>query len=315
MYKLSEQNLVEILEIARFAPSVHNTQPWRVSIDDGRILVDLDEDYVLEAGDPTGRETIISMGIFTESVILSARNFGLSCERVVYSDKKVTISFEKGKKTSQDIHLLKSRATDRSIYKKVKIAKETTDKLASLSSDNVKIWVVTDEEQINKIAKFTSQGISLALANPEFRRELGQFLIRPGSNKKRGISTESLYLNPILSKLQPELVPTGIFNSREAKLEKKRWESASADLIITTPGDLEKDWFLAGRTYLRLSLEIERFGLAQATSAAVVEASTYHEDVEEMLGTSDRILALIRIGKSDKKRKFSPRVNAHELIS
>jgi hypothetical protein len=78
---------------------------------------------------------------------------------------------------------------------------------------------------------------------------------------------------------------------------------------------LHKDWFEVGRSYLRASLEIEKAGLSQATSAAIVEASNFHEDVEQILGSNLRIQAIIRIGKGRKIRYRSPRVSARELLA
>jgi hypothetical protein len=78
---------------------------------------------------------------------------------------------------------------------------------------------------------------------------------------------------------------------------------------------LHDDWFEAGQTYLRASLELERLGFSQATSAAPVEAATFHEDIESLLKTNQRLQAVIRIGKGAAKRRYSPRVPAKELIT
>ncbi len=111
------------------------------------------------------------------------------------------------------------------------------------------------------------------------------------------------------------MLKLGLNTGKEAALEEKRWLSASAIVLITTEGDLHDDWFEAGRVYMRVSLEIERSGFSQATSAATVEAATFHEDIEKLLGTSQRLQAAIRIGKGVSKRKYSPRVSAEELIT
>jgi nitroreductase len=49
------QSLPAIIENARFAPSVHNSQPWVVSTKDNAVVVELDRQHTLGAGDPTGR--------------------------------------------------------------------------------------------------------------------------------------------------------------------------------------------------------------------------------------------------------------------
>ena len=78
--------LPKIIEIARFAPSVHNTQPWRVSADADTIKVLLDPKHVLSDGDPTGRETIIGLGIFCEALRMAAGKFGLTVSSMNLQD-------------------------------------------------------------------------------------------------------------------------------------------------------------------------------------------------------------------------------------
>lgn len=315
-HKLTDKELEEILEIARYAPSVHNTQPWRVQNRHGGVEVTIDSNHKLGPGDPTGRQTIISLGIFTETICLTASVLGLSTS-VRFDKDKASISFHKNVKSDKNIvKLLKNRATDRSIYKKTDIDPGTQTILERLAKNkSVKVWLIENESVLKTIARLTAKGISLALSNPQFRDELSRYLLRQGSQRKRGISVRSLYIPKVIAALQPELLKFGLSTGKEAQLEEKRWLSSSAVVLITTEGDLHDDWFKAGRTYLRISLELERLGFSQATSAATVEASTFHEDIEKLLGTKQRLQAAIRIGKGVSKRQYSPRVSAKDLIT
>ncbi len=107
----------------------------------------------------------------------------------------------------------------------------------------------------------------------------------------------------------------GIGIRSEVNLERKRWESASGIILITTVGDMPKYWFEAGRAYLQAALKVEQLGLSQATSAATVEASNYHEDVEKLVDTNQRLQSVIRIGKGVQNRNHSPRVTVEELLT
>ncbi|HEX5797625.1 MAG TPA: nitroreductase family protein [Candidatus Saccharimonadales bacterium] len=315
-YNLSDEELKQILDTARYAPSVHNTQPWRVKKVDELIEISIDPNHKLGPGDPTGRETIISMGIFAEAVCLTAGITGLQASVRLDKDKALII-FKKGKKSDKNwVKLLKSRATDRSIYKKTRVnfaVKKTIEKCTVNKA--VKIRFIDDQHFIRFLARLTAKGISLALSNPDFRQELRKYLLRPWSHKKRGISVRSLYLPSFIALLQPDILRLNFSSGKESQLEERRWLSASAVIMVTTEGDLHDDWFAVGRTYMRISLEIERAGLSQATSAATVEAATFHEDIEKMLGTSQRLQVAIRIGKGAAKRHYSPRVSVEELIA
>lgn len=307
----------EIIEIARFAPSVHNTQPWKVAQSADTIKIKLDKAHALSDGDPTGRQTTISLGIFAEAIIMAAADCGFTEENVVLQDETLTIAFKGAAVSAQKTALpLRTRSTDRSLYKPVTISEKTVRSIEGAGKNfTVKVQVVQDKHIIDKIAQFTGKGIGLALSNPSFRRELSQYLVGPWSHKKRGISVKSLYINPVLASLQPLFMRLGIGVSKEVSLEQKRWSSASAVIVITASGDLAQFWLATGRAYLRVSLAIEASGLSQATSAAIVEASDYHEDVESLLETNQRILSIIRIGKGKTHRYYSPRLEVQDLVT
>lgn len=315
-----QKHIHDILADARYAPSVHNTQPWQISVEDGALEVRVDTRHELHDGDPTGRETIISLGIFCGALELAAMRYGLQATDITLKDKVARINFRTGRpderEADHNIKLLKRRCTDRSLYKPAIIGTSLIDKLqAAPSSSGVNVHVVIDRRSLNAIADLTSKGIALALSSPGFRRELSRYLTVPWSRFKRGISTSSLAIFWPLAIVQPTFMRLGWQTSAEASLERRRWESASAVVAITAAGDMPQHWLNVGLTYLHVSLIIEDAGLSQATSAATVEASNFHEDIEQLLDTSQRALAMIRIGKGGKPRHYSSRVNPDELIA
>lgn len=316
-----QQNLLTLMKDARFAPSVHNTQPWKVKLSHTSLKVIIDDRYTLEEGDPTGRQTIISIGIFTEAIIVSAEARGLITELVDFNNKEVIITFAEEMYTptsekTQQVEFLRRRSTDRSVYHKAAIPSQATELLTSVASeDGIKVWLREDEISIQRVAECTASGIGLALTSPGFRKELSQFLIEPWSKRKRGISVRSMYVPIPMAIAQPFMVRMGIGLRKEIELEKRRWYSASGIVLITSKGDMPQDWFNAGRVYLRVSIMIEKLGFSQATSAASVEASNYHEDIEKMLGTTQRLQCVLRIGTGSKHRNYSPRVDAESLIT
>jgi hypothetical protein len=211
---------------------------------------------------------------------------------------------------------LKRRCSDRSVYKPVAISPETLTAIAQArQAPGVTVLTKTDPALISTVAKLTSQGIQLAMSSPGFREELSRYLVPPGSQRQRGIATQSLYIPRLLQYFEPWLVRSGLANRPEVRLEKRRWLSASGLVFICSSGDLHEDWFRVGRSYLAVSLAIEKAGLSQATSAAIVEASDFHEDIEKLLGTTMRIQAIIRIGRGKTRRFHSPRLSAEDLLA
>jgi hypothetical protein len=66
----------EAVEDAVWAPSVHNTQPWRFSVRGSRISLRADADRRLDVADPDGREMLIGCGAALYNLWLSLRACG-----------------------------------------------------------------------------------------------------------------------------------------------------------------------------------------------------------------------------------------------
>lgn len=315
-----KKHIHDLIDIARLAPSVHNSQPWRISAQGDTIHIAIDKQHALRAGDPTGRQTYSSLGIIAEALTAVAESKGFVLREAALKENAAVVKLGlaspiNGATDDSNVAALRSRCTDRSIYTPIAISEDTVKVIESSSHfPGVSIRVVTDRTLIEQVAALTSQGIGLALSNPEFRQELSTYLALPWSGKHRGISTESLRIPRLLSYMEPTFMKLGLGIKKELVVERKRWESASGLVCITTKGDLYEDWFTAGRAYLRTSLCIEKLGLHQATSAATVEASNFHEDIEEALHTSERLQSVTRIGKSSAKKVYSSRLPVEALL-
>lgn len=319
MTKEFDTKIRSILEIARYAPSVHNTQPWTIKSEGETLRISVNPENSLKDGDPTGRETIISLGIFVEAICCIAKEKNLPAKNIDFKNNQVVINFSKvppaGHNKPSYSALLKTRCTDRTIFRKVALNEETQHAIRSVKAyEGTKVHLVTNLAAIKATAVLTSKAIRLALSNPFFRRELSKYLIFPWSSKRRGISLLTLGIPTFIAAFEPLFLRFGWGLNMQSRIELRRWISASGIVFITSKGDMPRFWFATGRTYLQSSLEIERLGLSQATSAAIVEASNYHDDIEKLIGTSDRILAVTRIGKGTSRRHYSPRVSVDDLL-
>lgn len=90
--------------------------------------------------------------------------------------------------------------------------------------------------------------------------------------------------------------------------------SAAALAFITTPGDVSADWLAAGRAYLRTAVTAAGLGLASSTTAAAVEAADFHLDIEQALGTGQRLQAILRLGYSRRQPRPVRRFTLEQLL-
>ncbi|MGK9221879.1 MULTISPECIES: hypothetical protein [unclassified Microbacterium] len=69
-------DLRDIVAAASSAPSAHNTQPWDARIRSDAIELGVAEGRTLRVGDPTGRDTVLALGAWTEAAAAAARARG-----------------------------------------------------------------------------------------------------------------------------------------------------------------------------------------------------------------------------------------------
>jgi len=314
--RLSTEELHEVLDAARWAPSVHNTQPWKVKVDADKFIILPDAAHKLVYGDPTGRQAFISRGIFTEACIIALGHAGFTAPKPKLEGEAIILKLSSTAKLGrdEDISALKDRFTDRTVYKKMELPVEVINKIKEAwSSSDVSIAATNDRKIIEKTAELTRQALSLAFSNPDFRKELTDYFVAKPS-APYGIPLSTLGTGKLKARAVKQLIRSGLNRKQEAQLEYERWSSASGLVFILAGGDSKPYWLESGRAYLRASLELQKLGLSQATSAAIVEAADFHEDIEKMLGTEKRIECVIRFGLGQRKRRPSGRLAPEQLL-
>lgn len=316
MTKITHEKLENICRMARLAPSVHNVQPWEFVLGDNSITVRLSKDRSLDAGDPVQRETWVSIGACVETCLVAAAHQGYAGTVGKLANDGVVITFSPSATNEQIASSsIMKRSSDRTVYSKRQIPAEKLGEIEESSKiPGVELKIVTERPIIDLVAKLTGQGMTMAMQSRAFREELSGLINRPMSSKNTGFSYKSLRINALQGFVQPSLAKSSRSVQYHRKQEQARMKSAQALIMTFTPGDTRKDWVAAGRAYQRAGLMAAQLGLSQATSAAVVEATDFHTDIEDRLGTSKRLQTLMRVGYGSRKSTTSPRIATKDLI-
>ena len=323
MKQQSSLSIMHILEYARLAPSVHNAQPWKFIIHESSVSLIAEPKRMLDEGDPTGRESWISFGICLEAILQAAKGLGMSAtithQQTTSFDgviATVMIGNEATKKNPTILNALRERYTYREKMAPATISAALVRRCQASVKDlpGVDAHVMQDKDSIRDTGALTKKAMSLALGDPGFRNELFHFIHYNWSSSRTGLHGYAMgegWLGSIFAKWSVKL---GVGLPLKARHDQQRIVDASALIFVATTGDVPSFWFKAGRGYLRVALEVAASGLVQGTLAAPVEAASFHEDIEKMLGTNKRIQTMIRVGNPTHvpKRK-SPRLELADL--
>jgi nitroreductase len=82
----TREKMMYLLRLAVLAPSIHNTQPWKFSVDRNRIGIFADRARWLSAADPDQRDLRMSLGCVLENLLVAARYYGYEPD-VTYSPR------------------------------------------------------------------------------------------------------------------------------------------------------------------------------------------------------------------------------------
>lgn len=106
------------LDLARFAPSAHNTQPWRVALEGDRLVVAVDPRRHLAHSDPLERDLHLSMGAFVEALSIALHGEGVATARAEAPPGAFAVLAPEGSSPPEkkDTSLLRRRQTSRLAY-------------------------------------------------------------------------------------------------------------------------------------------------------------------------------------------------------
>ncbi len=311
-----KQRLSSVLGYARLAPSVHNIQPWRLESDNQELRLFIPPERHLKYGDPTGRQTWLSLGCLVENMVLACRHVGLQIESKYNFDAtlhEAVAWFRLSAHTARPIpdlmQAITQRYSDRSPYLNQRIPESDLGQIQkSWKSDNVNVHTTADPDILETLANLTGRGITMALGMPQFRQELSQLIHNNWSGHEFGLHGYALELSGLRSMLEKPLVRHGLNIKKQANKESSMMRASAGLVFVTSRGDIPRFWLESGQAYQRAALEAWRLGLHQSTSAAVVEAADFHLDVEKLLNTTFRLQTIMRIGYSPRHRRATPRL-------
>ncbi len=176
----------KILEYARWSPSAHNIQPWKVKImNETEAKIYLDTSKLLPVADDRQAFMTITMAMFTECVRVAAEGSGYKCA-VEFHEPATdalrlfsTVRIERSGDITPafDKELILKRKTSRLVFS----GKRTDDAVVSLLKNvaekhEVILGHSTENETVEKVLQLNSETLFTDIDDEAYRTELQQWI-------------------------------------------------------------------------------------------------------------------------------------------
>ncbi|MFD2468682.1 Acg family FMN-binding oxidoreductase [Amycolatopsis silviterrae] len=300
------------------APSVHNTQPWRIELADGAVLLRERADVALPRHDPYRRDLAMSCGTALANLELAVRVLGRSAEIAVLpdpADPAVVARVDTAEllpPTDQELQrygAIMVRRSHRGAFTGLPVTAEQTARV-------VQAAVTTGAEAtrldgMERLAKFFEHA-ARALRNDEaYQSELALWTIRDEAAHRNGAGMR-------FSALPPGEVPWAGLVRRatvlpDLRVLRERLEAETL-LLFTTVGDARIDHIHAGYALERGWLEGVTLGLAGAVLTQPLRVPEVRSALCEDYRLAGFPQALLRLGRSTRVAPASLRRGVAEVL-
>jgi hypothetical protein len=303
---------------ATFAPSVHNTQPWRFVLRDGELGVYADRSRRLEVLDPTSRQLTISCGsaLMNARVSLASSGFGAKVDRLpdsAHSDLLARITTTDQPDTSAGFAALDSvlelRQTNRRRFDDEQVPAEVLAALEkTAAAEHSTLFVVSREEHRVAVARLTRTADVLENADPAYRAEIRAWTT-DDLGRRDGVRELAV---PYLDGLIQDEVPLRVFDIGGMGSPPPGPHSTRSQCLVVlgTEGDRPIDWLRAGEALERTLLEITKRGFAAGPLTQAVEVPSTRIQLRAELGLTMYPQMLLRIGRAP----LSPAARRRRLV-
>jgi len=296
-----------VVATAVWAPSVHNTQPWRFSADGQEICLHADPVRQLAVADPDGREMLISCGAALFTARLAVRSMGYIPEAAVLPNPSeptfvARVSWrQRAPATEYEQRLVRhvrQRRTHRGGFDALPISPDLLSALrdgAARDGATLRIMPETGRRVLAAAVQAAERAFRLDSARVQ---ELASWAPPPGSPRSDGVPPTSYAAGP--EHTNPDYPARDFAHGHGWGLplfSPAPWpRSAGTVALLTTADDRPLDWINAGHALQRLLLIASTCGVASALHSQPLELPLLREDIRTRLSGGGYPQLVLRLG-------------------
>ena len=297
-----------VVTAAAWAPSVHNTQPWRYSSSGQQVSLYADADRQLRVADPDGREMMISCGAALFTVRLALRSLGCLPETQVLPDPSQPLLVarvnwgRRAARTEFEQRLfgqVRQRRTHRGGFDPVPLP---SGLLATLREGAARygamLRIVADDGRRAALAAAVQDAERIQRRDGERVRELARWAPAPGTAQADGVPPASYPARA--EHTDPDFPGRDFARGHGWGLPPlstgSPFRAAGVVGLLTTAQDRPPDWVNAGQALQRILLTASTAGIAAALHTQPLEFGWLRESIRTQISDGACPQLILRLG-------------------
>jgi hypothetical protein len=307
--QITHPDLPAVIDLARLAPSVHNTQPWLFHAAGDVLTLSRDGTRRLHVLDPEARQQIISCGAALHLTRLGLRlqGFDSIVDAPFSTDNNWVLARVRavpGNPVTVEESVLgnaaRSRHTQRGVFEPRPVAEEVVAEMRDAAQEQG-AWVrilAAPADQVT-LAVLLARAEEAEIADPDYRDELAAWTNRP-PGAHDGLPSQTI---PAVGD-RASTLKLRVFSPEE---ESQKPEHLDGDekpavaehvlaIIVGTGGDSVQDWLVAGQALIALLLRATIGGVQASPLGQVVDQPWSRRRLASELGCIGQPQMVLRVG-------------------
>ncbi len=301
--------LAEAAGAAGYAPSVHNTQPWRWRVHPEVLDLHAERSRQLTVTDPEGRLMMISCGAALHHALVALRAEGWQGQVTYFPDpddhdhlaritpgRRIPVSTD-AVRMFQEVQV---RRTDRRPVSETPIDHEALAELerAAELADAHLGRLRTD--QVVHLAAAAAAAQASEVADPQWREELAYWI---GGRRPQGAGVPE---DAIPVEAPQTTVPARDFGQWGTLPISERHDRAAVYEVLYADGDFPLDWLRAGEALSAVWLRATMLGVSVLPLSAAVEVADTRAALRHLLADLGFPMLVLRMGIADPDHPGPP---------
>jgi hypothetical protein len=316
--KPSDRTIDELLRAAIAAPSLHNTQPWRLRVRDGGTTIQMfaDPDRMLPVTDPQGRSAYIGCGAALLNLRVAAAAKGMQADVALTPDPSLPlfvaqVELSDGHRAAPHDRELAAaislRHSNREPYSDDAVPQDIRTDLAHAAVAEGCVLRFLDDNEAVRVRRLSTDAERELLGNPAYRAELARWV----GEERRDDGIPAEVLGPRSSVGRD---PVRDFEpSRTEPVRYADFEEVPQLAVLSVRTDNAPRWIAAGQALERVWLTATCRGIAlcpltqplETADAWLVRDTRWGFDYPQMI---------VRIGYGPPVTSRSPRRAVSDVV-